>query len=227
MRSTTSMSTASSTAGWSSTGGLPVPAARWSASWSRAAAPTTRASASPARSRPGLRADRIGRSAITYGIGLFAAGAEAAAAEARFTHVCVDRAQPPPGADPRALRAALAGLAPKLTAAQVQFGRSPPGRARGPGRAAGIDRAPPRRRRASSASSASRKSSTKPRKRPGRRARPAARSAPAPVSARKRPSASAPRSRAARRGRGPRRRKGGPARRPGCGEWRRACRQGK
>jgi acyl-CoA thioester hydrolase len=60
----------------------------------------------------GLRAERVGRSSITYGIGLFAAGASAAAAEARFTHVCVDRTSMRPVPIPDALRRALSGLAP-------------------------------------------------------------------------------------------------------------------
>lgn len=58
----------------------------------------------------GLRADRVGRSSITYGIGLFAAEAETAAAEARFTHVCVDRTSLRPVPIPDALRRALATL---------------------------------------------------------------------------------------------------------------------
>jgi acyl-CoA thioester hydrolase len=58
----------------------------------------------------GLRALKLGRSAITYGIGLFAAGAEAAAADARFVHVCVDPGSHRPVPIPAALREALAGL---------------------------------------------------------------------------------------------------------------------
>jgi acyl-CoA thioester hydrolase len=59
----------------------------------------------------GLRADRVWRSSITYGIGLFAAGTQAAAAEARFTHVCVDVASLRPVPVPDTLRRALAALA--------------------------------------------------------------------------------------------------------------------
>ena len=59
----------------------------------------------------GLRLDRLGRSSITYGIGLFAPGAERAAATARFVHVCVDRASGRPVAVPEGLRRALAALA--------------------------------------------------------------------------------------------------------------------
>jgi acyl-CoA thioester hydrolase len=58
----------------------------------------------------GLRVDRIGRSSVTYGIGLFAAGESLAAAEARFTHVCVDRDSRRPVSVPAQLRAALETL---------------------------------------------------------------------------------------------------------------------
>lgn len=58
----------------------------------------------------GLRADRVGRSSITYGIGLFAPRVEEAAAEARFTHVCVERETGRPVAIPEILRTALAAL---------------------------------------------------------------------------------------------------------------------
>jgi len=62
----------------------------------------------------GLRLDRLGATSITYGIGLFRAGAAAASARARFTHVCVDRATRRPVDVPPALRAALAALAPQV-----------------------------------------------------------------------------------------------------------------
>lgn len=39
----------------------------------------------------GLRIDRLGGSSLTYGIGIFAAGAATAAAAGRLTHVMVDR----------------------------------------------------------------------------------------------------------------------------------------
>jgi acyl-CoA thioester hydrolase len=58
----------------------------------------------------GLRVDRIGRSSVTYGVGLFAGDAPLAAAEARFTHVCVDRDSRRPVPLPATLRAALDGL---------------------------------------------------------------------------------------------------------------------
>lgn len=62
----------------------------------------------------GLRVDRIGTSSITYGVGLFRAGAQDASALARFVHVCVDRDSHRPVAAPPALRAALAALAPQV-----------------------------------------------------------------------------------------------------------------
>jgi acyl-CoA thioester hydrolase len=65
----------------------------------------------PGEIEAGLRALKVGTSSITYGIGLFAAGAEAAAAEARFVHVCVDRETRTPVSIPEPLKAALAGLA--------------------------------------------------------------------------------------------------------------------
>jgi len=58
----------------------------------------------------GLRVDRIGRSSVTYGVGLFGADAPLAAAEVRFTHVCVDRDSRRPVLLPAPLRAALAAL---------------------------------------------------------------------------------------------------------------------
>jgi acyl-CoA thioester hydrolase len=58
----------------------------------------------------GLRAVKVGTSAITYGIGVFASGAETAAADGRFVHVCVDRQSRRPVPVPEPLRRALAGL---------------------------------------------------------------------------------------------------------------------
>lgn len=43
----------------------------------------------PDRLEAGLRVDRIGRSSVTYGVGIFRAGAPLAAAAGRFTHVYV------------------------------------------------------------------------------------------------------------------------------------------
>lgn len=59
----------------------------------------------------GLRLDRLGRTSIRYGIGLFAEGG-AATAEARFVHVCVDRTHHRPVPVPERLRAALRDLSP-------------------------------------------------------------------------------------------------------------------
>jgi acyl-CoA thioester hydrolase len=58
----------------------------------------------------GLRADRIGRTSVTYAIGLFRAGREAPAAEGRFVHVFVDRAARTPVPIPGPIRAALEAL---------------------------------------------------------------------------------------------------------------------
>ena len=57
-----------------------------------------------------LRVDRIGRSSVTYGVAVFRAGADRAAAAGEFTHVYVDRATRRPAALPEALRAELERL---------------------------------------------------------------------------------------------------------------------
>ncbi len=59
----------------------------------------------------GLRAGRIGRSSVTYELGLFAEGAAEAAAEARFTHVYVDRETRKPEPIPDGFRACLEKIA--------------------------------------------------------------------------------------------------------------------
>lgn len=59
----------------------------------------------------GLRVTRLGTSSVTYEIGLFRSGDEAAAATGRFVHVWVDRATERPVPIPAAIRAALAPLA--------------------------------------------------------------------------------------------------------------------
>jgi len=64
----------------------------------------------PERVEAGLRVDRIGASSVSYGVGLFAPGEDAAAAQARFVHVCVDRDTRAPVPVPAELRAALAAL---------------------------------------------------------------------------------------------------------------------
>lgn len=60
----------------------------------------------------GLRVDRLGHRAVTYGIGIFAEGEELAAAHGHVVHVFVDRTTRKPLAIPPALRDALARLVP-------------------------------------------------------------------------------------------------------------------
>ncbi|WP_395663015.1 acyl-CoA thioesterase [Aestuariivirga sp.] len=59
----------------------------------------------------GLRADRIGTSSVTYGLGVFRKGSDLAAAVGRFVHVSVDRETRRPVPLPEALRLALRELA--------------------------------------------------------------------------------------------------------------------
>ncbi|MGD0526069.1 MAG: thioesterase family protein [Polyangiaceae bacterium] len=59
----------------------------------------------------GLRVEHLGRSSVRYGIGIFARGVAAAAAEGWFVHVFVDRETRRPTPIPEGLRAALAPLA--------------------------------------------------------------------------------------------------------------------
>ncbi|HUF86242.1 MAG TPA: thioesterase family protein [Thermohalobaculum sp.] len=58
----------------------------------------------------GLRVERLGRSSVTYGVGIFRAGAERAAAAGHFVHVYVDRETRRPVALSAALRAELERL---------------------------------------------------------------------------------------------------------------------
>jgi acyl-CoA thioester hydrolase len=58
----------------------------------------------------GLRILRLGTSSVTYEIGLFRQGDDAAAATGRFVHVWVDRATERPATVPDGIRAALAPL---------------------------------------------------------------------------------------------------------------------
>jgi len=58
----------------------------------------------------GLRITRLGGSSVTYEIGLFRSGDDAAAATGRFVHVWVDRASERPVPIPDPIRAALAPL---------------------------------------------------------------------------------------------------------------------
>jgi acyl-CoA thioester hydrolase len=66
----------------------------------------------PDRLVAGVRADRLGQRAVTYGVAIFADGDERAAAHGHVVHVFVDRQTRTPVAIPPALRAALARLAP-------------------------------------------------------------------------------------------------------------------
>ena len=58
----------------------------------------------------GLRVDRLGNRAVTYGIAIFAEGEDQAAAHGHVVHVFVDRASRKPVAIPPPLRDALARL---------------------------------------------------------------------------------------------------------------------
>lgn len=66
----------------------------------------------PDRLELGLSALRVGRSSVTYGIGLFRAGEAEAAALCRYVHVYVDAETRRPTPIPAPMRAALAALAP-------------------------------------------------------------------------------------------------------------------
>jgi acyl-CoA thioester hydrolase len=65
----------------------------------------------PAALRAGVRVDRLGRRAVTYGIAIFEDGGDAAVAAGHFVHVFVDRATRAPVPIPPGLRAALERLA--------------------------------------------------------------------------------------------------------------------
>ena len=65
----------------------------------------------PDRVTAGLRADRVGNSSVTYGIGLFRNEDELAAAEGQFTHVYVDRQSRRPQPISQTLRAVAERLA--------------------------------------------------------------------------------------------------------------------
>jgi acyl-CoA thioester hydrolase len=58
----------------------------------------------------GLRVAELGRSSVRYGIGVFAPGAEQAAAAGEFVHVAVSRAERRPVPWPEAWRTAFAAL---------------------------------------------------------------------------------------------------------------------
>lgn len=59
----------------------------------------------------GIRVARLGRSSVRYEVGLFAAGAELAAAQGHFIHVYVDRHTRRPVPLPEQLRTVLESLA--------------------------------------------------------------------------------------------------------------------
>jgi len=61
----------------------------------------------PESLRVGLRVDRLGNRAVTYGLAIFTATDDVAAAHGHFVHVFVDRATRTPVAIPAPLRAAL------------------------------------------------------------------------------------------------------------------------
>ena len=67
--------------------------------------------AHPAEIDAGLRVNRLGRSSVEYGIGIFVAGEDAAAAHGTFTHVFVDRARGKSVPIPAPTRAALEAVA--------------------------------------------------------------------------------------------------------------------
>jgi len=62
----------------------------------------------------GVRVDRLGSSSVTYGVGIFRNGEDAAAAAGYFVHVYVDKATRRPVPLPEAMRA---GLEPLVVAA--------------------------------------------------------------------------------------------------------------
>ncbi len=64
----------------------------------------------PQELRAGVRVDKLGNRAVTYGIAIFAAGDDQAAAHGHFVHVFVDRLTRTPAAIPAPMRAALESL---------------------------------------------------------------------------------------------------------------------
>jgi acyl-CoA thioester hydrolase len=61
--------------------------------------------------RAGVRVERLGHRAVTYGIAIFGQADDRAAAHGHFVHVFVDRKTRTPVAIPEPLRAALASIA--------------------------------------------------------------------------------------------------------------------
>jgi len=64
----------------------------------------------PDSAEVGLAIERLGTSSVTYRLGIFGEGQEAAAAEGEFTHVYVDRASRKPKPVPEAWKAKLESL---------------------------------------------------------------------------------------------------------------------
>ncbi|MGE0402414.1 MAG: acyl-CoA thioesterase [Kofleriaceae bacterium] len=64
----------------------------------------------PQELRAGVRVDKLGNRAVTYGIAIFAEGDDRAAAHGHFVHVFVERATRAPVAIPEPLRAALSSI---------------------------------------------------------------------------------------------------------------------
>jgi len=59
----------------------------------------------------GLRVNRIGRSSVRYGVGLFSTGSDAACAAGTIVHVFVDRGASGPVEIPEPIRRALEAIA--------------------------------------------------------------------------------------------------------------------
>jgi acyl-CoA thioester hydrolase len=64
----------------------------------------------PDRITAGLKVTRLGRSSVTYAIGIFRNDDQQAAADGHFVHVFVERASERPAPIPERLRGALTGL---------------------------------------------------------------------------------------------------------------------
>ena len=64
----------------------------------------------PDRITAGLKVTKLGRSSVSYAIGIFRNDEDQAAADGRFVHVFVERASERPAAIPAPIRDALARL---------------------------------------------------------------------------------------------------------------------
>jgi len=65
----------------------------------------------PDRLRAGVRVDKLGHRAVTYGIGIFTADSDEAVANGHFVHVFVERESRTSTAIPAQIRAALESIA--------------------------------------------------------------------------------------------------------------------